>query len=234
MCSLCILCSVQCATVHHVLLCSVQLCRKLVVQPKFNFVSWSLTIFVFFFFFLFNLLHFRIQWGIFNAFYWPIKVLNFFKIKKKKKSFIQVGTFFYLGALGDCIDCINCITYWVGAGSLTGLDQLDLLNNNLFSAIPKSLEALPYLKYLNLYFNKLSGEIPSSGVFINFTVESFLGNELLCGNSIFGVPPCTSQISSQQSRVKQILLRYIIPAIASIIIFIALVTMLRRHPKCKI
>ena len=145
-----------------------------------------------------------------------------------------MGTFFYLGALGDCIDCINCITYWVGAGSLKGLDQLDLLNNNLFSAIPKSLEALPYLKYLNLYFNKLSGEIPSSGVFINFTVESFLGNELLCGNSIFGVPPCTSQISSQQSRVKQILLRYIIPTIASIIIFIALVTMLRRHPKCKI
>ncbi|KAL4654590.1 hypothetical protein ACB092_01G390800 [Castanea dentata] len=119
-------------------------------------------------------------------------------------------------------------------GSLKGLDQLDLSNNNLSGAIPKSLEALPYLKYLNLSFNKLSGEIPSNGVFINFTAESFLGNELLCGNPIFRVPLCTSQISSQRSRVKQILLRYIIPAIASIIIFTALVTMLRRHPKCKI
>ncbi|KAM4133602.1 hypothetical protein ACJW30_01G342300 [Castanea mollissima] len=119
-------------------------------------------------------------------------------------------------------------------GSLKGLDQLDLSNNNLSGAIPNSLEALPYLKYLNLSFNKLSGEIPSSGVFINFTAESFLGNELLCGNPIFRVPPCTSQVSSQRSRVKQILLRYIIPAIASIIIFTALVTMLRRHPKCKI
>ena len=111
---------------------------------------------------------------------------------------------------------------------------MDLLNNNLSDAIPKSLEALPYLKYLNLSFNKLSGEIPSSGVFINFTAESFLGNELLCGNPIFGVPPCTGQISTQRSRVKQLLLRYIVPAIASIIIFAALVTMLRRHPKCKI
>nr|XP_023927364.1 putative receptor-like protein kinase At3g47110 [Quercus suber] len=118
--------------------------------------------------------------------------------------------------------------------SLKGLDQLDLSNNNLTGAIPKFLEALPYLKYLNLSFNKLSGEIPSGGVFINFTAESFLGNELLCGNPIFGVPPCTSLISSQRSKVKQLLLRYVVPAIASIIIFAALVTMLRRHLKCEI
>ncbi|KAM4085426.1 hypothetical protein ACJW30_10G027000 [Castanea mollissima] len=117
---------------------------------------------------------------------------------------------------------------------LKGLDLLDLSNNNLSGAIPKSLEALPYLKYLNLSFNKLSGEIPYGGVFINFTAKSFLGNEELCGNPIFGVSPCTSPISSQRSRVKQLLLRYIVPAIASIIIFAALVTMLRRHPKCKI
>ena len=37
---------------------------------------------------------------------------------------------------------------------LKGLDQLDLSNNNLFDVIPKFLEALPYLKYLNLFFNK--------------------------------------------------------------------------------
>ena len=77
------------------------------------------------------------------------------------------------------------------------LDLLDLSNNNLPSAISKSLEALSYLKYLNLSFNKLSGEIPSGGVFINFTAKSFLGNEELCGDPIFGVPPCTSPISSQ-------------------------------------
>ena len=97
-----------------------------------------------------------------------------------------------------------------------------------------SLEALPYLNYLNLSFNKLSGEIPPSGFFISFKAKSFLGNEELSGNPIFGVQPCTSPISSQRSRVKQLLLRYIVPAIASIIIFTALVTMLRRHPKIQI
>jgi LRR receptor-like serine/threonine-protein kinase FLS2 len=118
-------------------------------------------------------------------------------------------------------------------GHLKGLDQLNLSNNNLSGAIPKSLEALPFLKYLNLSFNKLSGEIPSGGPFRNFTAESFLGNKGLCGTPIFGVPPCTS-LSSRGSRVKQIMLKYIVPAIASIIIFAALVVMLRRHPECKI
>ncbi|XP_075666279.1 uncharacterized protein LOC142636085 [Castanea sativa] len=117
-------------------------------------------------------------------------------------------------------------------GQLKGLDQLDLSNNNLSGAIPKSLEALSYLKYLNLSFNKLSGEIPSGGPFVNFKAESFLGNEALCGKSIFGVRPCTSP-SSQGSRVKQIFLKYIAPAIASIIVFAALVIMLRRDPQCK-
>ncbi|KAL4654767.1 hypothetical protein ACB092_01G403600 [Castanea dentata] len=115
-------------------------------------------------------------------------------------------------------------------GQLKGMDQLDLSNNNLSGAIPKSLEALRFLKYLNLSFNKLSGEIPSGGPFANFKAESFLGNEALCGNSIFGVPPCTSP-SSKGARVKQLLLKYIVPSIASIIIFATLVIMLRRHPQ---
>ncbi|XP_030950077.1 protein BRASSINOSTEROID INSENSITIVE 1-like [Quercus lobata] len=75
-------------------------------------------------------------------------------------------------------------------GQLRGMDQLDLSNNNISGTIPKSLETLPYLKYLNLSLNRLSGEIPSTGPFANFTAESFLGNEALCGNPIFGVPSC--------------------------------------------
>ncbi|KAL4638742.1 hypothetical protein ACB092_03G168400 [Castanea dentata] len=116
-------------------------------------------------------------------------------------------------------------------GQLKGLDRLDLSNNNLSGEIPKSLETIQYLEYLNLSFNKLSGEIPSSGPFANFTAASFIGNEALCGNPIFGVPPCTSP-SSHGSRVKQILLIYIVPVIASLIIFAALVTMLRRDRQC--
>ncbi|KAL4654593.1 hypothetical protein ACB092_01G391100 [Castanea dentata] len=117
-------------------------------------------------------------------------------------------------------------------GQLKGLDKLDLLNNNLSGAIPKSIEALTYLKYLNLSFNKLSKEIPFGGPFANFKAESFLGNKALCGNSNFGVPPCMGLSSPRVSRVKFFLLRYIVPAIASIIIFVTLVFMLKRHPQC--
>ncbi|XP_059462696.1 receptor kinase-like protein Xa21 [Corylus avellana] len=116
---------------------------------------------------------------------------------------------------------------------LKGLDILDLSYNDLSGAIPKSLEALSYLKYLNVSFNKLSGEIPSSGPFANFTVKSFLGNKALCGNPIFGVLPCPS-LSSKGSKVKQSLLKYFLPTIASIILCLALAYMLRRHRESKI
>ncbi|XP_059462697.1 LRR receptor-like serine/threonine-protein kinase EFR [Corylus avellana] len=116
---------------------------------------------------------------------------------------------------------------------LKGLDILDLSYNDLSGAIPKSLETLSQLKYLNVSFNKLSGEIPSSGPFANFTAKSFLGNKALCGNPIFGVLPCPS-LRSKGSNVKQSLLKYFLPAIASIILCLTLVYMLRRHRESKI
>jgi LRR receptor-like serine/threonine-protein kinase FLS2 len=73
---------------------------------------------------------------------------------------------------------------------LKGLDIIDLSYNDLSGAIPKSLEALLKLKYLNVSFNKLFGEIPSSGPFAKFTAKSFSGNKALCGNPIFGVLSC--------------------------------------------
>ncbi|KAG2724831.1 hypothetical protein I3760_01G036400 [Carya illinoinensis] len=116
-------------------------------------------------------------------------------------------------------------------GNLKGLDILNLSYNNLSGAIPKSLEALPYLKYLNLSFNKLVGEIPSSGPFVNFTAESFSGNNALCGNPIFGVPPCPTIPTNQRSKMKDILLKYILPTTVAIIAFIMLVYLLRRCRK---
>ncbi|KAF5464002.1 hypothetical protein F2P56_014118 [Juglans regia] len=116
-------------------------------------------------------------------------------------------------------------------GNLKGLDLLDLSYNNLSGAIPKSFEALPYLKYLNLSFNKLVGEIPSGGPFMNFTAESFSGNSALCGNPIFGVPPCPAIPTYQQSKMKNILIKCILPVIVSIITFIMLVYLLRRRRK---
>lgn len=61
------------------------------------------------------------------------------------------------------------------------LDVISYLDNNLTGEIPKSLEALIQLKYFNVSFNRLSGEIPSGGPFANLTNESFMSNEALCG-----------------------------------------------------
>jgi LRR receptor-like serine/threonine-protein kinase FLS2 len=113
-------------------------------------------------------------------------------------------------------------------GNLRGLNLLNLLYNLLSCVISKSLEKLSYLKYLNVSFNELSVEIPSGGCFANFTAESFLENSALCGNPTFKVPPCHPQ-SSKRSRVKQILFKYFLPTIASIIIFVAVIYMLRRY-----
>ncbi|XP_040992470.1 probable LRR receptor-like serine/threonine-protein kinase At3g47570 [Juglans microcarpa x Juglans regia] len=116
-------------------------------------------------------------------------------------------------------------------GNLKGLDILDLSYNNLSGVIPKSLEALPYLKYLNLSFNKLVGEIPSGGPFVNLTAESFSRNSALCGNPILGVPPCPTIPTYQQSKMKNILIKCILPVIASIITVVMLVYLLRRLRK---
>ncbi|XP_027155139.1 LRR receptor-like serine/threonine-protein kinase FLS2 [Coffea eugenioides] len=75
-------------------------------------------------------------------------------------------------------------------GHITSLEVLDLSNNNLSGPIPKSLEVLSYLTHLNLSFNHLRGEIPSGGPFENFTYESFMYNDELCGAQRFHVPPC--------------------------------------------
>jgi LRR receptor-like serine/threonine-protein kinase FLS2 len=63
--------------------------------------------------------------------------------------------------------------------------------------------------------------------------KSFLGNTALCGNQIFEVLPCPSR-GIQRSKVKQILLKYFLPIIASVTICLALIYMLRRQGESKI
>ncbi|XP_015169379.1 probable LRR receptor-like serine/threonine-protein kinase At3g47570 [Solanum tuberosum] len=65
--------------------------------------------------------------------------------------------------------------------SVTSLEFLDLSHNNVSGLIPTSLEKLQNLKY----FNKLVGEIPSSGPFKNLSGQSFISNEALCGSPRF-------------------------------------------------
>ncbi|MCD9561493.1 hypothetical protein HAX54_020620 [Datura stramonium] len=82
-------------------------------------------------------------------------------------------------------------------GNLTKLTRMNLYSNelienipNLSGEIPKSLEALVYLKDLKFSFNKLSGDIPTGGPFANATGQSFLSNDAFCGNSKLNVSPC--------------------------------------------
>ncbi|KAJ0797407.1 putative protein kinase RLK-Pelle-LRR-XII-1 family [Helianthus annuus] len=113
-------------------------------------------------------------------------------------------------------------------GKLISLELLDLSQNNLSGVIPRSLETLRHLEYLNLSFNRLQGEIPSRGRFRNFTASSFMDNKDLCGEPKLAVLPCRSK--QKESRTLSSL-KYILPAIASIIGLVVAAYLLRKHRK---
>lgn len=91
------------------------------------------------------------------------------------------------------------------------LEHLDLSHNNLSGRIPKSFEKLEYLKFLNVSFNRLEGEIPNGGPFVNFSDQSFLQNSGLCGSVHLHFPPCKTEEHSKSRSEKVI--RYILPPI---------------------
>ncbi|KAM7515047.1 hypothetical protein LguiA_004630 [Lonicera macranthoides] len=105
-------------------------------------------------------------------------------------------------------------------GNLVNLELLDLSNNNLSGTIPKSLEALRYLQYFNVSFNRLEGEIPIGGHFANFTAQSFMQNDGLCGVPRLQVQPCKILRSSNLSPLK-----YILPPIVATILLVAFIIM---------
>ncbi|XP_041014296.1 receptor kinase-like protein Xa21 [Juglans microcarpa x Juglans regia] len=117
-------------------------------------------------------------------------------------------------------------------GKLISLEFLDLSENNLSGTIPKSLEAASYLKYLNMSFNRLHGEIPNGGRFAKFSAQSFTGNEALCGAPRLQVPPCkNATLPHSRNRVGRIVLKYVLPAIASILFILVLLLLLIRYRK---
>ncbi|KAL7139427.1 hypothetical protein ABFS83_09G049800 [Erythranthe nasuta] len=104
-------------------------------------------------------------------------------------------------------------------GSMISLEVADLSNNYLSGSIPKSLETLKYLIYFNVSFNGLRGEIPNGGPFTNFTMESFKGNDALCGIPRFNVPLCRN-ISNHRPKMK--MAHFALFILSGIVAFISL------------
>jgi LRR receptor-like serine/threonine-protein kinase FLS2 len=107
---------------------------------------------------------------------------------------------------------------------MVGLISLDLSQNMLTGIIPKSLGSLSYLRNLNLSYNRLQGEIPDVGIFKNFTAQSFMNNEALCGNPRLNVPVCDN---SHSSKKKKLPLKCIIPIVVSSILIVACIIILK-------
>ncbi|TYJ13274.1 hypothetical protein E1A91_A10G041200v1 [Gossypium mustelinum] len=114
-------------------------------------------------------------------------------------------------------------------GQLTSLEFLDLSRNNISGVIPKSMEALSHLKYLNISFNRLEGQIPTGGPFRNLSAESFEWNKALYGVPQLQVPPCEDS-SHHGPKVSVLVLKYIFPVIAAILLAILVIILNRETP----
>ncbi|WMV15818.1 hypothetical protein MTR67_009203 [Solanum verrucosum] len=111
-------------------------------------------------------------------------------------------------------------------GKMISLESANLSNNILSGTIPKSLESLRYLKDFNVSFNRLKGEIPSKGPFRNFTSQSFMGNEELCGELLF--QPCMAR-SFHHSRISKLLLTILVPLVAAVLVLGSIVVLILRR-----
>ncbi|KAL0369211.1 UNVERIFIED_CONTAM: putative LRR receptor-like serine/threonine-protein kinase [Sesamum calycinum] len=116
-------------------------------------------------------------------------------------------------------------------GDLKGLESLDLSFNNFTGSIPKSLEGLSYLQFFNVSYNRLKGQIPTGGKFVNFTAQSFLKNDGLCGSTRLQVPPCGESRNKTRSKNVVSLVKYIIPPSVTAIILVIIILLLMRRRK---
>lgn len=118
---------------------------------------------------------------------------------------------------------------------LVSLEYLDLSNDNLSGVIPKSLEGCLSLRYFNASFNRFRGEIPSGGNFKNFTSQSFLGNEALCGDPQFQVQKCPTSSGHGSRKNRVLLILCISLVVVSIIVtLIFAVVVIRRRKRRKV
>nr|XP_048330744.1 receptor kinase-like protein Xa21 [Ziziphus jujuba var. spinosa] len=120
-------------------------------------------------------------------------------------------------------------------GELISIELMDLSKNNLSGEIPKSLEALLSLKHFNVSYNQLEGEIPTGGPFLNFSAQSFLSNNGLCGASRLQVLPCKREETHKSRNPTEAIsvLRITLPVVSSIILILARTFLFMRYKKVK-
>ncbi|CAK8530735.1 unnamed protein product [Lathyrus sativus] len=115
-------------------------------------------------------------------------------------------------------------------GTMLSLGFLDLSQNLLTGVIPKSLESLSLLKSINFSYNMLQGEIPDGGQFKNFTAQSFMHNEALCGNPLLQVPSCDKHVR-KRSTAKMLLIKCMLPIIVSAILVVGFIILVLHKRK---
>ncbi|GFQ03475.1 LRR receptor-like serine/threonine-protein kinase fls2 [Phtheirospermum japonicum] len=106
--------------------------------------------------------------------------------------------------------------------NMINLETLDLSHNDLTGKIPKSLQKLLHLTHFNVSFNGLKGEIPFNRTFKNFTFESFMFNNGLCGDPEFHVPPCLPSRAGNPNRKKLRVLLISLGTFSSVILVLTL------------
>nr|XP_027122298.1 receptor kinase-like protein Xa21 [Coffea arabica] len=118
----------------------------------------------------------------------------------------------------------------------TSLERLYAYSCEIKGKIPEEIGNLSNLWILSLHGNQLSGsiplaikgEIPFSGPFKNFTYESFMCNDDLCGAQRFHVPPCSSPRIHSRKKILQIL-----GTVSSIVAIVIAATMVILILRCR-
>ncbi|KAJ7947116.1 Receptor-like protein kinase [Quillaja saponaria] len=115
-------------------------------------------------------------------------------------------------------------------GGMLSIRFLDMSHKILSGLIPTSLELLIYMEYFNVSYNKLQGEIPDGESFVNFTAQSFMMNDALCGRPDLQVPPCEKG-DKKRWTTRLLLLECIVPIIVSAILLGSCVMLLHCRRK---
>ncbi|RVW18909.1 putative LRR receptor-like serine/threonine-protein kinase [Vitis vinifera] len=124
-------------------------------------------------------------------------------------------------------------------GNMKSITTLDLSKNLVSEQFIRNHSQViggPYLSQVSkCFFNKLQGEIPNGGPFVNFTAESFMFNEALCGAPHFQVMACDKNNRTQSWKTKSFILKYILlPVGSTVTLVVFIVLWIRRRDNMEI